>query len=76
MSRSLISGLLVSLLLGGCGDQSMTQQNRYGTFTPAALFDDGTEAQQLPAGTIAQGDLERAQQASKPRMIGFFRMLD
>ncbi len=69
MSSRLCLAMTASLLLGGCGDHSMTQQNRYGTFTPAALFDNGTEAQQLPTGTVAQGDLERAQQASRPPQV-------
>jgi mono/diheme cytochrome c family protein len=68
MNSRLCLALIASLLLGGC-DHSMTQQNRYGTFTPAAMFDNGTEAQQLPAGTVAQGDLERAQDASKPPQV-------
>jgi mono/diheme cytochrome c family protein len=54
------------LLLAGCGDHSMTQQNRYGTYTPAALFADTTEAQALPAGVVAQGDLDRDDHVAKP----------
>lgn len=70
MSRAtLLLALTAALLLEGCGDQSMTQQNRYETYTRAALFPDGTEAQPLPAGVVAQGDLDRAQQASKPPAV-------
>jgi mono/diheme cytochrome c family protein len=58
--------LLIALLLTACGDQSMTQQNRYGTYGKAALFRDGREAQPLPAGVVAQGDSERAEQATHP----------
>ena len=54
------------LLLGGCGDHSMTQQNRYTTYGRASLFENSTEAQPLPEGVTAQGDLERAQQAGAP----------
>jgi mono/diheme cytochrome c family protein len=54
-----------TLVLGGC-DHSMSQQNRYGTYTAAALFRDGTEAQPLPTGAIAQGDLDRANETAKP----------
>jgi mono/diheme cytochrome c family protein len=57
--------LAAALLLAGC-DHSMTKQNRYGTYTPAGLFRDGSEAQPLPAGAVAQGDLDRASQSAKP----------
>ena len=57
--------LAAALVLGGC-DQSMTKQNRYSTYSAAALFRDGTEAQPLPAGVVAQGDLDRANQSAKP----------
>ena len=57
------------LLLGGCGDHSMTRQNRYGTYTQASLFRDASEAQPLPDGVVAQGDLERAAQASAPPAV-------
>ena len=52
---------LAVLPLAACGDQSMTQQNRYGNYTRAALFPDGTEAQPLPQGVVAQDDLERTE---------------
>lgn len=68
MTRILIS-LSAALLLAACNDVSMTQQNRYGTYTPAALFSDGMEAQALPAGVVAQGDLERANQAATPPAV-------
>ncbi len=55
--------------LGGCGDHSMSQQNRYGTFSKAPLFRDGTEAQSLPNGTVAQGDLARARQITTPPAV-------
>ena len=58
--RPLLAPLATGLLLCGCGDHSMTQQRRYGTFTRAALFENGREAQPLPDGVVAQGDLERA----------------
>jgi mono/diheme cytochrome c family protein len=61
--------LSAGLLLSSCGDHSMTQQNRYGTFTSAALFENGSEAQPLPKGVVAQGDLARAQQASTPPSV-------
>jgi mono/diheme cytochrome c family protein len=61
--------LPIALLLTACGDQSMTQQNRYGTYGKAALFRDGREAQPLPAGVVAQGDSERAEQATHPPAV-------
>ncbi|MDA9408121.1 c-type cytochrome [Bradyrhizobium sp. CCBAU 45384] len=47
------------LLLSSCDDVSMTQQKRYGTLSRAALFENGSEAQPLPEGVVAQGDVER-----------------
>ncbi len=69
MTGRLLASLATGLLLSGCGDHSMTQQNRYGTFTPAALFENGSEAQPLPQGVVARGDLERTQQASTPPRV-------
>jgi mono/diheme cytochrome c family protein len=69
MTCRILPGLTALLLLSACGDHSMTQQNRYGTYTPATLFPDGTEAQVLPAGVVAQGDLDRADQAAKPPAV-------
>ena len=69
MTCRILPGLTALLLLSACGDHSMTQQNRYGTYTPAALFPDGTEAQALPAGVVAQGDLKRADEAAKPPVV-------
>ena len=54
------------LALGGCDDGSMQRQNRYGTYKPAALFRNDTEAQLPPAGTVAQGDLARAARVARP----------
>ena len=69
MPRRLAVLMMLSAALGGCGDHSMSQQNRYGTFSKAALFRDGTEAQSPPAGTVAQGDLARTQQMSTPPAV-------
>ncbi len=70
MIRRLPIVMTLSLLLFGCNDISMTQQKRYGTFTRAALFRNGTEAQRLPDGVVAQGDIERQTQAERPPRIG------
>lgn len=66
MTRGVFISLVTALLLGACDDHSMTRQNRYSTYGPAALFPNGTEAQALPAGVVAQGDLDRAYKASHP----------
>ena len=66
MTVRLLVCLVISLALAGCGDHSMFQQNRYGTFSKAGLFRDGTEAQPLPAGVVSQGDLDRTRQATTP----------
>lgn len=44
-------------MLVGC-DVSMTQQNKYTTYSPADLWADGTSARPLPANVVAQGDLD------------------
>jgi mono/diheme cytochrome c family protein len=67
MIERLAVPLSVALLLSACDDNSMTQQKRYGTYSRAALFDNGSEAQPLPEGVVAQGDIERQSKAqSKP----------
>lgn len=40
-------------------DLSMRDQPRYGTYAAAGLWDDGAAARPLPAGVVAQGDLQR-----------------
>jgi mono/diheme cytochrome c family protein len=67
IARALICLLL--LPLAACDDHSMTQQNRYETYGPAGLFPDNAEAQPLPAGVVAQGDLDRASQTVKPPTV-------
>lgn len=69
MSGRLLIGGAVVLVLAGCNDPSMRQQNRYGTYTPAALFRDNAEAQPLPAGVVAQGDLDRAARVASPPAV-------
>jgi mono/diheme cytochrome c family protein len=61
--RFALIGLM--LLLGGC-DVSMTQQNRYHTYSPARLWANGTSARLLPAHVVAQGDLNREREIKDP----------
>lgn len=65
MTRPIALALLAACALAGCKDRSMTQQNRYGPYTPAALFPHDTEAQPLPSGVVAQGDLGRAKMSRR-----------
>jgi mono/diheme cytochrome c family protein len=53
------------LLLCGCG-LSMTQQRKYKTYAPSALWADGASARPLPDGGVAQGDLALAAIAAEP----------
>ena len=52
-------------LLAGC-DVSMTKQRKLTTYSPTSLWPDGTTARPLPAGVVAQGDVERAAAAKDP----------
>ena len=56
------------LALGSC-DLSMTEQRKLGTYAPTSIWANGTSARPLPAGAVAQGDLERAAAAKRPRAI-------
>jgi mono/diheme cytochrome c family protein len=58
--------LLAALALAGCKDQSMRQQKRYVTLSPAGLWADGAEARPLPEGVMARGDIARAEDLSRP----------
>ena len=64
MTRLLL--LAIVLAVAGCDDQSMRQQNRYDTYAPSKIWPNGSEAQPLPAGVVAQGDLARARGAKEP----------
>lgn len=54
-----------ALALAGC-DNSMTQQKKYSTYAPAAIWADGASARPLPEHVVAQGDLERDSAARTP----------
>jgi mono/diheme cytochrome c family protein len=58
--------LLGLFVLAGCGDQSMRVQKRYETFAPATVWRDGTAARPLPAGVVAQSDLDRGAAVETP----------
>jgi mono/diheme cytochrome c family protein len=60
--------LALALLLGGC-DLSMTQQRKYKTYAPARLWADGTSAQPLPDGVVAQGDAARSTAETAPPAV-------
>ncbi|ABE64807.1 conserved hypothetical protein (plasmid) [Nitrobacter hamburgensis X14] len=64
MTRLLL--LAIVLAVAGCDDQSMRQQNRYDTYAPSKIWPNGSEAQPLPAGVVAQGDLARARDVKEP----------
>ena len=60
-------GLAVALALplAACG-QSMTQQRKYTTYAPSTFWPDGTSARPLPGHAVAQGAVERENEATKP----------
>ena len=57
--------MALAALLSGC-DLSMTQQNKYDTYSPGDLWADGTSARPLPAHVGAQGDLARDAAEQQP----------
>jgi mono/diheme cytochrome c family protein len=61
--------LVLCLAVAGCGDHSMSQQNRYGVMSKAALFSDGKEAQALPEGVVSQADPGREEAVTKPPAV-------
>lgn len=58
--------LLFAVVLAGCDQQSMIQQNRYDAYEPSTLWRNGSEAQPLPEGVVAQGDVERQKEIAQP----------
>jgi mono/diheme cytochrome c family protein len=61
--------LVITVLVAGCDQQSMIQQNRYDPYEPSKLWPNGSEAQPLPAGVVAQGDLARDLEIKEPPPI-------
>lgn len=64
MTRLLVA-IALSLPLAACG-LSMTQQRKYTTYAPATFWPDGTSARPLPDHVVAQGDVIRHDQETKP----------
>src|SRR6185437_1318922 len=67
MTRLLL--LAIVFAVAGCDDQSMRQQNRYDAYAPSKFWPNGSEAQPLPEGVVAQGDVDRATTAKEPPPI-------
>ena len=57
--------VLSALPLAACG-LSMTEQRKYTTYAPATLWPDGSSARPLPEGVVAQGDIARHEEETKP----------
>ena len=72
MTRVLL--LAIVLAVAGCDDQSMRQQNRFDTYAPSKIWPNGSEAQPLPAGVVAQGDLARAMDTKQPPPVTAYLM--
>jgi len=47
----------------------MVQQRRYDPYEPSKLWPNGSEAQPLPAGVVAQGDLTRDREIKEPPVM-------
>ena len=58
--------LVITVLVAGCDEQSMTQQKRYDPYEPSKLWLNGSEAQPLVPGVVAQGDLARDKEIKEP----------
>jgi mono/diheme cytochrome c family protein len=61
--------LVFALLLAGCDEQSMIQQKRYDPYEPSKLWPNRSEAQPLPSGVVAQGDLARDTEIKQPPLV-------
>lgn len=61
--------LLSACLVAGCDPQSMIQQKRYDAYEPSTLWPNGSEAQPLPEGVVAQGDIERQKDIAQPLAV-------
>jgi mono/diheme cytochrome c family protein len=61
----LVLAVALTLPLAACG-LSMTAQRKYTTYAPAALWPNGASARTLPDNVVAQGDVERHDEETKP----------
>lgn len=61
----LVLAVALTLPLAACG-LSMTEQRKYTTYAPAALWPDDTSARPLPDNVVAQGDVERHDEETNP----------
>jgi mono/diheme cytochrome c family protein len=64
MTRALASLLLVALL-AGCTRSNMDSQPKYHEYEPGGLFRDGKVLQAPVPGTVARGDLARAEEITQ-----------
>jgi len=58
--RRFLPSLLILAAVTGCTRSNMDSQPKYHEYEPGALFRDGKVLQQPVPGTVARGDLERA----------------
>ncbi len=61
--------LLAPLLLTGCGEINMWLQPKYIPYAPSRFWPDGSSARPIPAGTVAQGELELEAAAASPPAV-------
>jgi mono/diheme cytochrome c family protein len=60
--------VMLSLSLAAC-DLSMTQQRKLTTYAPTLLWPDGSSARPLADHVVAQGDVERAEEAKSAPVV-------
>jgi len=58
--------LPLALAAASCTNQSMTRQPHYGTNDPAPVFANGSAAQPLPEGAVAQSDASYDKESTNP----------
>jgi mono/diheme cytochrome c family protein len=68
MTRFLIP-LLACVLAAGCTRSNMDSQPKYHEYEPSGLFPDGKVLQAPIPGTVARGDLERADEVKRKPQV-------
>ena len=63
--RLLSPPLLIALALAGCTRSNMDSQPKYHEYEPGGLFRDGKVLQTPVPGTVARGDLARAEEVTR-----------